>query len=97
MSRPNITDDIIDGLDFARACVLDQRNASHKRKDHSWDKRYEKALEALAFITRAHAKAQKAQKASQEQVQASLEAARQLSNSAMKRQQRMLITKAKKL
>jgi hypothetical protein len=59
VSRPNITDDIIDGLDFARACVLDQQAASHKRKDHSWDERYRKALDALAFITAAHKKAAK--------------------------------------
>jgi len=59
VSRPNITDAIIDGLGFARACVLDQRVASHKRNDHSWDKRYEEALAALDFIQRAHAKAAK--------------------------------------
>jgi hypothetical protein len=60
VSRPNITDEIIDGLDFARACVMDQRNASHKRKDHSWDKSYEKALDAIHFIKQAHEKAKKA-------------------------------------
>jgi hypothetical protein len=43
-----------DGLDFARACVLDQRAAAHQRKDHSWDDRYAAALEALDFIRRAH-------------------------------------------
>lgn len=48
MSRPNVTDEIVDGLGFARACVLDQRVASHNRKDHSWDKRYEAALTAMA-------------------------------------------------
>ena len=57
MSRPNVTDKIVDGLGFARACVLDQRVASHKRKDHSWDDRYTAALDALDAITTAHAKA----------------------------------------
>lgn len=63
MSRPNITDDIIDGLAFARACVLDQRVASHKRKDHSWDKRYAAALAAIDAIAAAHKKASKKGKA----------------------------------
>lgn len=63
MSRPNVTDDIIDGLDFARACVLDQRNASHNRKDHGWDKRYAAALDAIDAIVAAHKKATKAAKA----------------------------------
>jgi hypothetical protein len=57
MSRPNITDEIVDGLGFARACVLDQRAASHARKEHHWDKRYMAALDALDAITKAHAKA----------------------------------------
>ncbi len=59
MSRPNITDEIVDGLGFARACVLDQRAASHARKEHHWDKRYTAALEALDAITKAHARATK--------------------------------------
>lgn len=59
MSRPNITDEIIDGLGFARACVLDQRASSHSRKDHSWDTRYQAALDALDTITRNHQKAAK--------------------------------------
>jgi hypothetical protein len=59
MSRPNITDDVVDGLDFARACVLDQRAASHNRKDHSWDKRYAAALAAIDFIVVAHKRASK--------------------------------------
>ena len=64
MSRPNITDDVVDGLGFARACALDQRAASHKRKDHSWDKRYDAALAAIDFIVNAHKKtAKKAAKA----------------------------------
>ena len=64
MSRPNITDDVVDGLDFARACVLDQRAASHGRKDHQWDKRYAAALAAIDFIAGAHKKtAKKAVKA----------------------------------
>jgi hypothetical protein len=54
VSRPNSTDEVVDGLDFARACVLDQRAASHKRKDHGWDKRYDAALDAINFIVRAH-------------------------------------------
>lgn len=59
MSRPNITDDVIDGLGFARACVLDQRVASHSRKDHGWDKRYAAALEAIDFIVSAHKRSAK--------------------------------------
>ena len=63
MSRPNNTSEVarviidaevVDGLAFASACVLDQRVASHKRKDHSWDKRYAKALDAVAGIIAAH-------------------------------------------
>lgn len=59
MSRPNVTDAVIDGLAFARACVLDQRVASHNRKDHSWDKRYAAALEAIDAIVSAHKKSTK--------------------------------------
>lgn len=59
MSRPNVTDEVVDGLAFARACVLDQRVASHGRKDHSWDKRYEAALAAIDFLTNAHKRAAK--------------------------------------
>ena len=59
MSRPNVTDEIVDGLDFARACVLDQRVSSHKRKDHSWDDRYTAALAAIDTITGAHKRAAK--------------------------------------
>ena len=54
MSRPNITDKVVDGLDFARACVLDQRASSHGRKDYSWDDRYASALDAIDFIVSAH-------------------------------------------
>jgi hypothetical protein len=59
VSRPNVTDEVIEGLAFARACVLDQRSASHNRKDYSWDKRYVAALSAIDFIERAHKKAAK--------------------------------------
>ena len=59
MSRPNVTDTIVDGLGFARACVLDQRAASHNRKDHSWDNRYTAALAAIDFIVNAHKRAAK--------------------------------------
>lgn len=59
MSRPNVTDEIVDGLDFARACVLDQRVSSHMRKDHSWDDRYTAALIAIDSITGAHKRAAK--------------------------------------
>jgi hypothetical protein len=59
MSRPNVTDDIVDGLGFARACVLDQRVASHNRKDHSWDKRYDVALASIDAIVGAHTRAAK--------------------------------------
>ena len=64
MSRPDITDDVVDGLGFARACVLDQRVASHDRKYHHGDKRYAEALAAIDFIVAAHQKtAKKAAKA----------------------------------
>jgi hypothetical protein len=59
VSRPNVTDDVVDGLGFARACVLDQREASHNRKDHGWDKRYAAALAAIDGIVRAHTRAAK--------------------------------------
>lgn len=54
MSRPNVTDTIVEGLLFARACVIDQRAASHARKDHSWDQHYAKALDAIYFLARTH-------------------------------------------
>jgi hypothetical protein len=59
MSRPNVTDAVVDGLNFARACVLDQRAASHNRKDYNWDKRYAAALAAIDAIVGAHKKAAK--------------------------------------
>lgn len=59
MSRPNVTDEIIAGLAFARACVLDQRASSHRRNDHSWDAQYRDALAAIDTIKTAHAKAAK--------------------------------------
>jgi len=59
VSRPNVTDDVIDGLAFARACVLDQQSSSHNRKDYSWDKRYAAALAAIDAIVGAHKKAAK--------------------------------------
>lgn len=59
MSRPNITDDVVDGLGVARACVLDQRSISHFRQDRRWDTRYSAALEALDFIVDAHIRAVK--------------------------------------
>ncbi len=63
MSRPSVTDEIVDGLAFARACVLDQRVASHSRGDRGWDKRYEAALSAIDTITRSHEKSKKSKKA----------------------------------
>ena len=57
MSRPNVTDEIVEGLAFARACVLDQRVASHNRGDHGWDERYRDALTAIDTLTSAHKKA----------------------------------------
>ena len=59
MSRPNVTDDIIDGLAFARACVLDQRASAHNRGDHGWDERYRAARAASDAGTAAHRKAEK--------------------------------------
>lgn len=59
MSRPNVTDKIIDGLNFARACVLDQRASSHNRGDHNWDARYRDALDAIDEIVRAHKKSER--------------------------------------
>jgi hypothetical protein len=60
VSRPNVTDKIVVGLSFARACVLDQRASSHKRRDHQWDDDYKIALDAIDEIVRAHAKSKKA-------------------------------------
>lgn len=60
MSRPNVTDEIVSGLGFARACVLDQRVASRARGDQSWDKRYQEALDAIDAIVRAHMKSRTA-------------------------------------
>lgn len=57
MSRPNVTDEIISGLAFARACVLDQQVASHARHDHSFDERYLAALSAIDTIANAHRRA----------------------------------------
>lgn len=54
MSRLNITDEIAEGLDFARACVLDQRASSHSREDYHFDKRYSAALAVLDTIIGAH-------------------------------------------
>ena len=59
MSRPNITDEVVAGLSFARACVLDQRTASRNRGDHSWDLRYAEALAALDLIAAGHKRATK--------------------------------------
>ena len=59
MSRPHVTDDLVKGLAFARACVLDQRAASHSRKDHQWDASYTAALSAIDLIVGAHKKAAK--------------------------------------
>jgi hypothetical protein len=59
VSRPNVTDEVVAGLGFARACVLDQRVASHDRKDRSWDKQYTAALGAIDFIAGAHERAAK--------------------------------------
>jgi len=49
----------VSGLGFARACVLDQRVASHKRNDHQWDKQYQEALAAIDLIASAHKKSTK--------------------------------------
>jgi hypothetical protein len=54
-----VTDEVVDGLGFARACVLDQRAASHNREDHGWDKRYAAALAAIDFVVGAHKKSSK--------------------------------------
>lgn len=43
MSRPLVTDTVVRGLEFARACVLDQRASSRTRADHGWDARYQEA------------------------------------------------------
>lgn len=59
MSRPNVTDEIVDGLRFARACVIDQRSAAHGRGYHGWDKKYADALGAIDAIVGPHARARK--------------------------------------
>ena len=51
-----VTDEIVGGLGFARACMLDQRVASRARGDQSWEKRYQEALDAIDAIVRAHKK-----------------------------------------
>lgn len=58
MSRPTVTDQTVAGLLFARACVLDQREASHARGDSTWDERYEAALDAIYEIVQWHEKSQ---------------------------------------
>lgn len=63
MSRPNVTDEIVDGLNFARACVLDQRAASLSRGDKSWNERYTAALDAIDAIVNAHKKSKGASNA----------------------------------
>ena len=62
MSRPLVTSAMVRGLEFARACVLDQRASSHAREDRGWDTHYREALEALDGILRAHGKSAKATK-----------------------------------
>jgi hypothetical protein len=57
MSRPNVTDDTVAALLFARACVLDQRANSHKHEDLSWDASYKSALEAIDGIVSVQRKA----------------------------------------
>lgn len=59
VSRLNITDEIVDGLGFARACVLDQRAAAHMRENYSWDKRYSAALKAIDAIVGEHTRLSK--------------------------------------
>lgn len=59
MSRPNVTDEVIEGLSFACACVLDRRAASHLRQDYRWDERYALALAAINAIVDAHKRAVK--------------------------------------
>lgn len=59
MSRPFVTDGLVSGLSFARACVRDQQTAARLRKDHSWDKRYTEALAAIDFIVEGHKRAAK--------------------------------------
>lgn len=59
MSRPNVTDAVVKGLAFARACVLDQRAGSHRRGDHGWDARYREALDAIDAIIKNHEKSKK--------------------------------------
>lgn len=55
--RPNITGEIVGGLGFARACVLDQRAASHARDDHSFDTRYADALDSIDILLKAYQQA----------------------------------------
>jgi hypothetical protein len=59
VSRPNVTDVLVEGLKFAQACVLDQRASSHRRKDYTWDPQYRDALDAIGAILAAHKKAAK--------------------------------------
>lgn len=57
MSRPNVTDVTVEALQFARACVLDQRANSRVHGDLSWEARYKGALDAIDGIVNAHGKA----------------------------------------
>lgn len=59
MSRPNVTDAAVNGLLFARACVLDQRALSHAREEHNWDDLYRAALEAIDAVVGGHKRAVK--------------------------------------
>lgn len=58
-SRPHITDAVVAGLSFARACVLDRRAEAHNRGNLSWDSSYAEALAALDLILKGHQKAMK--------------------------------------
>lgn len=68
MSRLKISDEIVDGLEFARACVADRQTASHARNIRTYDARYVAAVVAIDAILAAHrdavrAAAKKAKKA----------------------------------
>jgi DUF971 family protein len=58
-SRPNVTAEVVTGLTFARACVLDQQSASHSRGDYSWDYCYTEALAALDHIVACYERSMK--------------------------------------
>ena len=62
MSRPLVTDQDIANLAFARACILDQQDASHALGHRQYDAAYSGALSAIALITLGHKRSKRDRK-----------------------------------